>query len=83
MRSAATTLSAAAFSKLGYEVFPPASAKRSDITQAILTKTENELVELIRAVHKASPIDSNVVPYPWDMPGYQDEVIDRWLVRLF
>ena len=69
------TLSAAVFSKLGYEVFPTASAKRSDITQAILTKTENELVELIRAVQQASPIDSNVVPYPWDMPGYQDKVI--------
>ena len=26
-------------------------------------------------VYKRQPIDSNVVPYPWDMPGYQDKVI--------
>ena len=24
---------------------------------------------------RVSPIDGNVVPYPWDMPGYQDQVI--------
>ena len=23
----------------------------------------------------ASPIDSNAIPYPWDMPGYTDQVI--------
>ena len=23
----------------------------------------------------ASPVDSNAIPYPWDMPGYSDQVI--------
>ncbi|MBR2223895.1 MAG: methionine gamma-lyase family protein, partial [Christensenellaceae bacterium] len=37
--------------------------------------TEEELVAFIRAVQKASPVDSNVAPYPWEMPGYEDPVI--------
>ncbi len=59
----------------GYEVFPKFDAKRTDITQAIIFGKAEGLIEFVRAVQKASPIDSNVVPYPWDMPGYEDEVI--------
>ena len=22
-----------------------------------------------------SPVDSHVIPYPWDMPGYEDQVL--------
>ena len=36
---------------------------------------EDELITLIRAVQKAAPIDSYVVPYPSDMPGYESKVI--------
>ena len=36
---------------------------------------ENRLVEFCRLVQKLSPIDSNVVPFPWEMPGYKDKVI--------
>ena len=68
-------LTAKVMEKLGYRVFPAYDAKRTDITQAVVFDTEEELVAFIRAVQKASPVDSNVVPYPWEMPGYEDPVI--------
>jgi len=68
-------LTASVFERLGYQVYPTNQDKRSDITQAICMNTEEELTGLVRAVQKASPVDSNVVPYPWDMPGYQSKVI--------
>ena len=60
---------------MGFEVFPSSRAHRADITQAIKMNSEDALTILVRAVQKASPIDSNVVPYAWDMPGYDDKVI--------
>lgn len=69
------SLTAEVFSSLGYQVFPTNYIRRSDITQAILMKNKDELISLVRAIQKASPVDSNVVPYPWEMPGYQDQVI--------
>lgn len=68
-------LSAEVLSRLGFEVFPSSRAHRADITQAIKMQSEDALTILVRAVQKASPIDSNVVPYAWDMPGYEDKVI--------
>ena len=69
------TLTSYIFSKLGYDVSPNYSDKRSDITQAIRMRGEDELITLIRAFQKAAPIDSYVVPYPSDMPGYESKVI--------
>ena len=63
------------FSSLGYDVSPRWDAHRSDITQALRMSSEDELVTLIRAAQKAAPIDSYVVPYPSDMPGYDSKVI--------
>lgn len=68
-------LSAEVLSRLGFDVFPEARDHRADITQAVKMKSEEALTILVRAVQKASPIDSNVVPYAWDMPGYDDKVI--------
>ena len=69
------TLTSYVFSKHGYEVSPDYLDDRSDITQAIRMRGEDELITLIRAVQKAAPIDSYVVPYPSDMPGYESKVI--------
>ena len=33
------------------------------------------LIKYCSIIQKYSPIDSNVTPIPWDMPGYSDQVI--------
>ena len=33
------------------------------------------LVKYCQAIQRYSPIDSNVTPIAWDMPGYTDKVI--------
>lgn len=63
------------FEKLGYKTLPHAEDKFGDIICSIEFDTEDELVEFCRKIQACSPIDSNVVPYPWDMPGYQNQVI--------
>lgn len=46
-----------------------------DIVRSIKFGDEDKLVEFCRLVQRLSPIDSNVVPFPWEMPGYKDKVI--------
>lgn len=60
---------------LGYEVLPKFNDLRTDIVQAIRFNTKEELVTFIQSIQKGSPVDSHVVPEPWDMPGYDDQVI--------
>lgn len=66
---------AAVFEKLGYEVIPSSDTKRYDIVQAINMGTKEAVIAFCQGVQKASPIDSHVVPIPWDMPGYDAPVI--------
>lgn len=68
-------LAARVFKSLGYETLPRDISKISDIICSIKFGNKNELISFCRAIQKASPIDSNVTPYPWDMPGYEDQVI--------
>lgn len=68
-------LAAKVFETLGYDVHPTFDAPRSDIIQAIRFGAPEPLISFCRAIQKASPVDSQAVPEPWDMPGYQDQVI--------
>lgn len=68
-------LASSLFSALGYETLPKGGEIPSDIICAIKFKSESELIEFCRGIQKASPIDSNAIPYPWDMPGYEHQVI--------
>lgn len=61
--------------KLGYSVVPTSEEKRYDITQSIIFNDKDKMIAFIRGIQKSSAIDGNVVPYPWDMPGYNDQVI--------
>lgn len=61
--------------KLGFEVYPDAFEDRSDIIQAIKFGDKEKLIKFIQGIQKSSPIDSHVLPLPWDMPGYTDQVI--------
>ena len=61
--------------KLGYNVEPKSDAKRADIVQTLILGTEEKLIKFCQGIQKGSPIDSNVLPYPGDMGGYEDKVI--------
>ena len=63
------------FGNLGYEVMPAGDKPRADIVQSIRFKEPGELIAFCKAVQHASPVDSDVDPEPWDMPGYADPVI--------
>lgn len=63
------------FHDLGFETMPLPGGKCGDIIRSIKFNTQEQLIDFCRAIQEASPIDSNVVPYPWDMPGYEHQVI--------
>jgi cystathionine beta-lyase family protein involved in aluminum resistance len=68
-------LAARAFEILGYDVNPTFNAPRSDIIQAIGLRTPERLIRFIQAIQMCSPVDSEALPEPWDMPGYDDQVV--------
>jgi cystathionine beta-lyase family protein involved in aluminum resistance len=68
-------LAAQVFSGLGYEVCPKAEDPRSDIIQAIRLGSADKVRLFCQAIQEAAPVDSYVVPQPWEMPGYNEEVI--------
>ena len=61
--------------KLGYKVSPRYNDERADIVQNIIFNDKDKLIKYCQIIQESSPIDSNVVPIPWDMPGYTDQVI--------
>lgn len=63
------------FADMGFEVVPAPDAPRNDIIQAIKLGTPERLIAFCRAIQAASPVDAHVLPEPWDMPGYADQVI--------
>ena len=63
------------FSKLGFKTSPLPEEIRGDIIQAIELGSAERLIKFCRAIQKFSPVDSFAAPEPWDMPGYEDQVI--------
>lgn len=63
------------FTKLGFEVEPAYTERRSDIVQTVITRSPEALCAFCKGVQKGSAVDAFVVPEPWDMPGYGDKVI--------
>ena len=61
--------------KLGYKVEPKFDDTRADIVQTIYLGSEEKLEKFCQGIQMGSPIDSNVVPFPGDMGGYEDKVI--------
>lgn len=59
----------------GYKVIPSNNEKPQDIVKSVVFETAEELIKFVQTVQKVSPIDGFVIPYPWDMPGYNDKVI--------
>ena len=68
-------LFASLFEQLQLKTLPHADDARSDIIQSVMFDTKEEMIAFMQAIQAAAPIDSFVVPEPWDMPGYTDPVI--------
>lgn len=76
----ASSLKAAVFAskmleELGYKTEPRFNEKRADIVQTIEFGNAQDLIKYCQGIQMGSPVDSNSVPEPWDMPGYTDKVI--------
>ncbi len=67
-------LFAETFKSLGYEVLPENNCF-NDIITSIKLENENNLIKFCQIIQNVSPVDSYVTPYPWDMPGYENQVI--------
>ena len=65
----------ALFESFGYDVTPKYNEKRGDIVQCLGLENEESLVAFCQGVQSGSPIDSFVLPEPWDMPGYDSKVV--------
>ncbi|MGN0748773.1 MAG: aminotransferase class I/II-fold pyridoxal phosphate-dependent enzyme [Christensenellales bacterium] len=59
----------------GAEIMPSSDENAGDIIKSIKLNSADEMVSFVQKIQKFSPIDSHVVPMPWDMPGYTDPVI--------
>ncbi|MDR2042903.1 MAG: methionine gamma-lyase family protein [Clostridium sp.] len=60
---------------LGFAVTPGGSSPRYDIIQAVRLGTPEGVCAFCEGIQAAAPVDSHVVPRPWDMPGYDVPVI--------
>ena len=61
--------------KLGYNVNPKYDEPRADIVQTIELGDADKLIKFCQGIQMGSPIDSNVIPEPSGMAGYDDQVI--------
>lgn len=66
---------AALFEEMGYEAVPASLEERRDIIQAIKLETPDALIAFCEGIQSGSPIDAKAAPEPWDMPGYDSQVI--------
>ena len=63
------------YEKLGFDVVPNSTEPRQDIIQAVTLKSPERLIAFCKGIQAAAPVDSYVDPEPWDMPGYDSQVI--------
>ena len=66
---------ASVYTELGFKVTPTVEETRHDIIQAICLETPENLIAFCQGLQKGAPVDSYVTPEPWDMPGYDNQVI--------
>lgn len=63
------------YERLGFTVLPDSTESRHDIIQAIALETPERLCAFCEGIQAGAPVDSYVTPEPWDMPGYDSQVI--------
>ena len=60
---------------MGYEAEPKSTDIRHDIIQMIHMRQPEALKKFCKGIQMGAPVDSYVTPEPWDMPGYDSQVI--------
>ncbi len=63
------------YEKLGFPVVPNGTESRHDIIQAVTFGSPEGVIAFCQGIQAAAPVDSYVTPEPWDMPGYDAQVI--------
>lgn len=63
------------YEKLGFPVVPNATEERHDIIQAVTFGKPEGVIAFCQGIQAAASVDSHVTPQPWDMPGYDSQVI--------
>ena len=63
------------YERLGFKVIPNGTEERFDIIQAVEFGNPEGLIAFCEGIQAAAPVDSFVTPEPWDMPGYDSQVI--------
>ena len=71
----ASIFCSAMLEEMGYDVMPRYNTKRTDIITAVKLNEADKLIRFCQGIQKGAPIDSFVLPMPWDMPGYESQVI--------
>ncbi len=63
------------YEKLGFKVVPNSTESRHDIIQAVEFGKPEYVIAFCKGIQAAAPVDSFAAPEPWDMPGYDSQVI--------
>jgi len=63
------------YEKLGFPVIPNSTESRHDIIQAVTLGSPEGVIAFCKGIQAAAPVDSYVSPEPWEMPGYDSDVI--------
>ncbi len=66
---------AALFERWGYDCLPAWNEERADIIQALCLRESPALIAFCQGIQSGAPVDAFVTPEPWDMPGYDNQVI--------
>lgn len=66
---------AALLEAAGMVTSPHYSAARTDLIQSVSFRTAEQMVAFCRAIQANSPVNSQFLPEPAYMPGYEDDVI--------
>ena len=63
------------YERLHFKSIPDATEPRYDIIQAVEFGKPEYIQAFCEGIQAAAPVDSFVTPIPWDMPGYDSQVI--------
>ncbi len=68
-------LAANIYESLGFKAIPDSTEERYDIIEAVEFGSPELIQAFCEGIQSAAPVDSFVTPIPWDMPGYDSQVI--------